>query len=105
MNSILDLIRTEPTVVWGSIGGIVDAGIVLAVDFGAHIQPSQVLGIDGLIAAVGGFITLLVIRSQVTPNAKVAPADQKIVVDVPAPPTPIVPPAPLVPPVPPAPGA
>lgn len=75
-------ISHEP-VVWI---GLVDAAIILAITFGAPISHEQVLGVDGFLAALG----LILTRSQVTPNAKVAPSGQNIVVPVPAPPTPPV---------------
>ena len=64
--------------------GLVDAAIILAVTFGAPISHEQIVGIDGFLAAVG----LIFQRSLVTPNAKLLPSAQKVVVDVPAPPVP-----------------
>jgi hypothetical protein len=77
-------ISHEP-VVWI---GLVDALIIVAVTFGVPITPEQKTAVDGVLAALG----LLITRSQVTPNAKVAAAAQNVVVAVPAPPTPTIPP-------------
>ena len=70
MTSILSLFRSEPTVVIGSIGGLIDAVIVLAVTFGLHVSQAQTQAIDGVVLALGLVITLFVIRSQVSPVAK-----------------------------------
>ena len=73
-------ISHEP-VVWI---GFIDALIILAVTFGVPISDEQKTAIDAVLGAVG----LLLTRSQVTPNAKVAAVPQNVVVEVPAPPVP-----------------
>lgn len=70
--SIPDLFRTEPTAVWGAIGALVTAGIALFVAFGVHLTEQQATAINVFVAALGTVVTLLVIRSQVTPTAVVA---------------------------------
>lgn len=78
MTSILDLFRNEPTVVIGAVGGLVDALILVAVQFGLPINGGQKQAIDAVVLAVGAVVTLLVIRSQVTPVAKVAVTPQVV---------------------------
>ena len=72
MNAILDTYRAEPTVVWGAIGALVTAGIALGVAFGLHLTEQQATAINVFVAALGTLVTLLVIRSQVTPAVKAA---------------------------------
>jgi hypothetical protein len=68
-------ISHEP-VVWI---GLIDAVIILAVTFGVHISDDQKTAIDGVLAAIG----LILTRSQVTANAKVAATAQNVVVPIP----------------------
>jgi drug/metabolite transporter (DMT)-like permease len=83
---------------------------VVAVFWPNFLTPDQQKTLLAAIVAATPIVLSFVTRSQVTPNAKVAPVGQNIVVPIPAPPTPMVvtpPPVnPQVPPVtPPAPGA
>jgi hypothetical protein len=64
--------------------GVVDALLILAVTFGVPISDEQKTAIDAVLGALG----LLLTRQTVTPNAKVTPATQNVVVEVPAPPVP-----------------
>jgi hypothetical protein len=89
IQQFLDLLAGEPVVVIGGTTGIVDAIIAAVIGFGFHLPPMTAGLVDGVIIAVLTFVGLLYARSKVTPNVKVAPVDQKIVVDVPAP---VVPP-------------
>jgi len=88
MSAIIDLFRTEPTVVIGTLGTLGAGLIALAVSFGLPITEDQRTAVYAVAGALGTLISLLVIRSQVTPNSKTTPAAQNIVVPVPAPPTP-----------------
>lgn len=69
MNVFLNLFRSEPTVVWGAIGSLVTALIALGVAFGLHLSEQQATAINVFVGALGTVVTLLVIRSQVTPAA------------------------------------
>lgn len=71
MSIFVNLFRTEPTVVWGAIGSLVTAGIALAVAFGFHLSEPQSTAINVFVGALGAVVTLLVIRSQVTPAVSV----------------------------------
>lgn len=72
MTWLLNLFRTEPAVTWGAIGGLVTALIALGVAFGLHISEQQATAINVVVAALGTVVTLIVIRSQVTPATPVA---------------------------------
>ena len=72
MSGILDVFRNEPTAVWGAIGALVTAGIALGVAFGLHLTEQQATAINVFVGALGTVVTLLIIRSQVTPVAKSA---------------------------------
>jgi hypothetical protein len=74
MSTFLNLLRSEPTVVWGAIGSLVTALIALGVAFGLHLSEQQATAINVFVAALGTVVTLLVIRSQVTPATPVVPA-------------------------------
>lgn len=70
MSSILDLFRTEPTVVIGAIGAVLVAILDAAVAFGAPITADQKTALIGVVSAVGLVVTLYAQRSQVVPVAK-----------------------------------
>lgn len=74
MNTFLNLFRSEPTVVWGAIGSLVTALIALGVAFGLHLSEQQATAINVFVAALGTVVTLLVIRSQVSPATPVVTA-------------------------------
>jgi len=88
MSAIIDLFRTEPTVVIGTLGTVGAGLLALAVSFGLPITDDQRTALYAVGAGLGTLISLVVIRSQVTPNSKTTPAPQNVVVSVPAPPTP-----------------
>lgn len=54
--------------------GLAEAIIVLLVAFGVPISADQKAAVIGLISAVLAIVGAIVTRSQVTPNAKAAPA-------------------------------
>jgi len=80
MPAILDTLANEPI----AVVAVIDALLGLAIGFGAPVDPKIAALIDAAVIAV----LALYARSKVTPNAKVAPSGQNIVVPVPAPPTP-----------------
>ena len=88
MSAILNLFRTEPTVVIGTLGTLGAAVLALAVSFGLPITEDQRTAVYAIAGALGTLISLFVIRSQVTPNSKTTPSAQNIVVPIPAPPAP-----------------
>jgi hypothetical protein len=93
----------EPNVWIGLLTAAIDA---LAVFFPSTLNAEQKTTLVGLVTVLVPVVLSFVSRSQVTPNAKVTPSGQNIVVPIPAPPTPPAPVNPQVPPVtPPAPGA
>jgi drug/metabolite transporter (DMT)-like permease len=89
----------EPAVWLGLVTAIIGLVVVF---FPGLLTTDQQKAIVGLAAVAVPVILSFVTRSQVTPNAKVAPTAQNVVVAVPAPPTPV---NPQIPPAPPAPGA
>jgi hypothetical protein len=83
----------EPTLWIGLLTAVIDA---IAVFFPSTLTAEQKTTLVGLVTVLVPVILSFVTRSQVTPNAKVAPTAQNVVVAVPAPPTPVnpqVPPA------------
>jgi hypothetical protein len=75
----------EPAVWIGLITAVIDA---VAVFFPTTLSAEQKTVLVGLVTTLVPVILAFVTRSQVTPNAKVAPVGQNIVVPIPAPPTP-----------------
>ena len=81
----------EPAVWLGLLTAIIGLVVVF---FPGLLTTDQQKAIVGLAAVAIPIVLSFVTRSQVTPNAKIAPAAQNIVVPVPAPSTPVVPPVP-----------
>lgn len=73
MTALVNLFKTEPTVVIGALGTLVTAVIALGVAFGVHVTDDQRNAILGFIGALGLIVTLLAQRSQVTPTAGLPP--------------------------------
>lgn len=61
----------EPIVIINSVMTVIQAVIVMLVAFGLDISEEQKGSIIAVSVAIGGIITALYGRSQVTPNAKV----------------------------------
>ena len=97
MNAIVQTVEDEPTLVFGSLGTIIGGGLEFAAAYGLTMPPAA----HAALAVIGGgfvaLVTLIAIRSKVTPNAKVTPTGQNVVVAIPAPPAPVAvpPPAPV----------
>jgi hypothetical protein len=79
----------EPAVWLGLLTAIIGLVVVF---FPGLLTTDQQKAIVGLAAVAIPIVLSFVTRSQVTPNAKVAPTGQNIVVPIPAPPTPPAPP-------------
>jgi hypothetical protein len=75
----------EPALYIGLLTAIIDA---IAVFFPSKLTPEQKTTLVGLVTVLVPVVLSFVTRSQVTPNAKVAPTGQNIVVPIPAPPIP-----------------
>jgi hypothetical protein len=74
----------EPAIITAIVVALVNLIVAFAGGFGITIEPEQAgVAVSVLIVVAGLFV-----RSKVTPNAKVEPEAQKVVKDVPAPPTP-----------------
>ncbi len=74
----------EPAIITAIVVAFVNLIVAFASAFGVAIAPEQAgIAVSVLILIAGWFV-----RSKVTPNAKITPDPQKVVVDVPAPPTP-----------------
>jgi len=74
----------EPAIITAIVVAIVNLIVAFAGGFGVTIEPEQAgIAVSVLILIAGWFV-----RSKVTPNAKVNPDPQNVVVEVPAPPTP-----------------
>jgi hypothetical protein len=87
----------EPALYIGLLTAIIDA---VAVFFPSSLTSEQKTTLVGLVTVLVPVILSFVTRSQVTPNAKVAPTAQNVVVAVPPPPTPVnpqIPPTKVVP--------
>jgi drug/metabolite transporter (DMT)-like permease len=78
----------EPAVWIGLATAIIGAVAVFWPNF---LTGDQQKAIVGLIVVATPIILSFVTRSQVTPNAKIAPTGQNVVVAVPPPPTPVNP--------------
>lgn len=63
-------VRYEPAVVWGALQALVVAVVTLVVAFGVQLSADQQAAIVGAVAALGAVVSSLVVRSQVTPVAK-----------------------------------
>ena len=88
MPQLPSFISREPAVYIGLVTAIIGAVAVFWPNFLSHDQQQAVVA---LVVVATPIILSFVTRSQVTPNSKVAPAGQNIVVPVPAPPTPPTP--------------
>ena len=84
----------EPAVWLGLVTAIIGLVVVF---FPGLLTTDQQKAVVGLAAVAIPIILSFVTRSQVTPNAKVAPTAQNIVVPVPAPPSPVNPQVPPTP--------
>ena len=78
----------EPAVWLGLVTAVIGLVVVF---FPGLLTSDQQKAVVGFAAVVVPIVLSLVTRSQVTPNAKVAPTAQNVVVAVPAPPTPVNP--------------
>ena len=78
----------EPAVWIGLLTAIIDA---IAVFFPTKLTVEQKTVLVGLVTTLVPVVLSFVVRQNVTPNAKVAPTAQNVVVAVPAPPTPVNP--------------
>jgi hypothetical protein len=86
----------EPAIWIGLATAIIGA---IAVFWPNFLTADEQKAIVGLVVVATPIVLSFVTRSQVTPNAKVTPSGQNIVVPVPAPPSPVPPPVnPQVPP-------
>lgn len=74
MNAILKLWATEPAMVVG----VVLAVVAVLVSFGVPLKPDQTNAIRALIEAVTILVGAYVVRSQVTPVAKLATTPQVV---------------------------
>jgi uncharacterized membrane protein len=78
----------EPAVWIGLITAVIDA---VTVFFPTSLNSEQKTTLVGLVTVLVPVILSFVVRQNVTPNAKVTPTAQNVVVAVPAPPTPVNP--------------
>lgn len=81
--NLFKVFQTEPTLVWGAIGGLVTALIALGVAFGLHLSDPQSTAINVVVAAIGTVVTLFVVRSQVTPTATLPTVPTQVATVVP----------------------
>lgn len=68
MNSISNLIKTEPAV----CVAVVDAVVVLLITFGLPITSDQKVAIDGVLTAISAIVAGGVTRQLVTPTSKLS---------------------------------
>lgn len=63
--------KTEPSVLAGTATAVVTAALALLVSFGLGLTDDQQKAILGFVAVVAPIIGAFIVRSRVTPNAKV----------------------------------
>lgn len=63
--------KTEPSVIAGTATAVVTAALALLVSFGLGLTDDQQKAILGFVAVVAPLVGAFIVRSKVTPNAKV----------------------------------
>ena len=61
------ILRREPVAVANAVAALIEAGIIVAVTFGADITPEQTAAIGAFVVVAGQTVATLVGRSKVTP--------------------------------------